>query len=192
MNAPEGRIDPEHGSTRSGLRTLGAILLGLGVLLIVFGACRMFSPAWTAGPDPTKGFFEGRRSFDDVSRGMDRQFRDSAWTSFSGFGMVGAGMFCALVGGIMLKFGYMGRVARYAAEEVAPVATDTINYLGANSRQGVHDLTQAVAGGIHDGFEPSPADLPPALPTQRICPRCQTANPAASRFCNHCGRPLEP
>ena len=170
---------------------LGAIVLGIGLLLMALGAYRMFSPAWADRPDPSEGFITGRRSFDEVSRRMHSDFQDSARTSFSGFGMVAAGMFCAVIGGIMLKFGYMGRVARYAAEEVAPVAADTINYMGASSRQGVHDLTEAVASGIRDGLDASHANVPPAVPTARTCPQCGTVNPANSRFCNQCGGPLE-
>jgi len=188
MRAAEGRIDPGHRSTRSGLRMAGFIALILGLVLMAAGAYRMFSPAWSG----RSHFMSGHRSFDQVSRSMEDEFRSKAWTSFSGFGMLALGMLCAAAGGVMLKLGYMGSIARYVAEEGAPVVADTVNYMGTNTREGVHALTESVTSGIRDGLKDGDATVEtPATPTERTCPRCQGRNPAGSRFCNQCGRELE-
>ena len=36
----------------------------------------------------------------------------------------------------------------------------------------------------------APPPLPPGMPATIACPRCQTANPAGSRFCSACGNGL--
>jgi hypothetical protein len=178
MNNDEGRIDPAHTSTRSTLRVLGAVLLVLGLLMMAFGGYRMFSPAWRGSSHATVDF---------PGSSMRVEFQDHARTAFSGFAMVAVGMICAAVGGAMLTYGYMGRVARYAAGEMAPVASDTINYMGTSTREGVHDVAEAIAGGIRDGT----AQRPSAPGGQTTCPGCMSPIAPGSRFCSQCGRELE-
>jgi hypothetical protein len=58
------------------------------------------------------------------------------------------GMTLMFVGSVMTMFGFIGRVARYEAGEVAPVARDTFNYMAEGTQEGV----RAVAGAIGQGL----------------------------------------
>ena len=58
------------------------------------------------------------------------------------------GMPLLFVGGVMCKFGYLGDIARYIASESAPVAKDTINYLGEETQPGVKSFTKAITEGV--------------------------------------------
>ncbi len=160
-------------------------MLIAGVLLMCFGGYRMFSPAWSDSPDPTEGFMEGRRSFDQVRRGMDDEFSRSAKTSFTGFVMVGGGMVLSFVGLIMLKLGYMGRVGRYVAAEMAPVAGDTVNYLGAKTQDGVRNVASAISQGIAQGVNAASGQAPPVA--EATCAKCGETNDSDAKFCNGCG-----
>ena len=185
----ESRIDPSHSGARSLLRILGPILLITGVLLLIIGGIRMFSPAWSHDP------------FDS--------FEQSARTSFSGFGMVAAGMLCLFCGSVMTIYGFMGRVTRYSAAEIAPVASDTFNCLAQGSKQGIATVAKSIASGIAQGMKE-----PPVSDTQcpqcgavsesdasfcsqcghsleTTCPSCNGNNKASSRFCHNCGKPLK-
>lgn len=178
----EARIDPSHAGPRSVLRILGPILIVAGLLLIVTGAIKMFSPAANNRPDPSRGFLTGQRSFDEVSREMHRNFDDDSRSSFAGFGTVAAGMLCLGVGVVMTKFGYMGRVARYVAEEIAPVANDTINYMADGTQNAVRTVARSVSAGIVQGMA-SANGAGAAL----ACPQCGGQNPPDSQFCQQCG-----
>ena len=59
------------------------------------------------------------------------------WCGFIGLPMIAAG-------GAMTKFGYMGKVARYVSGEISPVAKDTINYVGTESREGIKAVASAI------------------------------------------------
>ncbi|NLX06759.1 MAG: hypothetical protein GXY33_16605 [Phycisphaerae bacterium] len=67
---------------------------------------------------------------------------------------------CCFVGGplmflgtAMCMFGYLGAFQRYAAGETAPVAKDTINYMGQNTQPGLKAAVKAIAQGIREGQE---------------------------------------
>jgi hypothetical protein len=103
---------------------------------------------------------------------------------FSAFGSHGSPelFWCVFVGApllaiglALLKFGYMGAIARYAAGEIAPVATDSFDYVARRSRRGVRDLTSAIADGLTGDRAAEP------------CPACGADNDAAARFCDQCG-----
>ena len=77
----------------------------------------------------------------------------------------------------MLKFGYMGAVARYMAGEAAPVMKDTFNYMAEGTRDGVRDIASAVGEGLRgEGAE-----------TTATCRKCGHANAADANFCDECG-----
>ena len=48
------------------------------------------------------------------------------------------------IGGAMIKFAYIGTIARYSAGEIAPVAKDTFNYVAKGSAEGVSAIVQAI------------------------------------------------
>ena len=60
------------------------------------------------------------------------------------------GMPVLFVGAVMCGFGYMGAIARYQASEIAPVATDAVNYMADGTKEGVKTVARAVAEGIQE------------------------------------------
>lgn len=62
------------------------------------------------------------------------------------------GMPLLFVGGVMSLFGFMGAVARYAAAEQVPVATDAISDLAEGTQGAVKTMARAVAEGVKEGL----------------------------------------
>ncbi len=60
---------------------------------------------------------------------------------------VGLPMF--VIGIAALAFAYMGKTSRYVAGETVPVAADSLNYLGKNTKEGVENFSEAISSGIH-------------------------------------------
>jgi len=54
-------------------------------------------------------------------------------------------------GAFMTKMAYMGKVARYSAAELAPVAKDTFNYVANESAEGISSIAQALKETPADG-----------------------------------------
>lgn len=77
----------------------------------------------------------------------------SFFSAFSGrgspryFWCAMVGMPILAVGGALCKFAFMGKVARYAAGELAPVGKDTFNYMAEETQEGVADLSAAFHAG---------------------------------------------
>lgn len=93
------------------------------------------------------------------------------WCAFVGLPLLGFGL-------VLLKGGYLGAIARYAATETAPVAADAMSHIA----HGTTDAVQATAAAIATGMR---GDAPP----QR-CASCGAASSAAANFCQQCGKPL--
>lgn len=96
---------------------------------------------------------------------------------------------CLFIGAPLLPFGlaithfaYMGAIARYTAQEYAPVAKDTVNYMAEETSGAVKTIAGAIGEGLREAH--------PAMPGEIPCPQCQTANPRRARFCNQCGASL--
>ncbi len=58
------------------------------------------------------------------------------------------------IGGVLCMLGFLGAVARYAAAEQVPVATDAFNELAEGTQGGVKTVARAVAEGIREGYPP--------------------------------------
>ena len=87
------------------------------------------------------------------------------------------------VGGSLTKLGYMGTVARYVAEEVAPVGKDTFNYLADETSQGVEKIAMAIGSGINaDSITKENAIK---------CAQCNKPNAIDANFCKNCGSALQ-
>lgn len=115
------------------------------------------------------------------------------------------GMPLLAVGGMISQFAFLGAVARYTAQETAPVVADTINYMGRASAPGITAAARAVSQGI---ATPAQTRACPACGTQndpdarfcdtcgdilhtnQRCPKCQSENDPQARYCDHCGNPL--
>ncbi len=94
------------------------------------------------------------------------------------------GMPLLFVGLVLISYGYMGKVARYVAQETAPVGKDTFNYVADGTRGGV----KTVAGAVGEGLRGS--GLGGAGPTMVRCPKCNALAPAEAKFCGQCGQAL--
>jgi|SRR5688572_4882447 len=62
------------------------------------------------------------------------------------------GMPLLFIGGVMCMFGFMGAVARYAAAEQVPVATDAISDLADGTQESVKTVARAAAAGVKEGL----------------------------------------
>ena len=62
------------------------------------------------------------------------------------------GMPLLFVGGVMCMFGFMGAVARYAAAEHVPVATDAMSDLANGTQESVKTVARAAAAGVKEGL----------------------------------------
>lgn len=89
------------------------------------------------------------------------------------------GMPLIFVGAVMTSLGFMGRMARYVAQEQAPVGVDTFNYAAQRTKGAVRDLAQAVGEGLRGD-----------APAGRSCTSCLNENDADAKFCSECGSAL--
>lgn len=149
----QGHIDPHHAGPRRFFRVAGPVVLATGGVLILIG-------------------------FVAVGCTM-RGHRVDDFTFFLGFFL---GMPLTFAGAVMTQFGYMGRMARYVAEETTPVATDTFNYAARATKESVRELAKAVGEGLRGTGPTAATELP--------CPRCLHKNDPDARFCSACGSPL--
>ena len=140
-------VDPSHQGTRSGLRTLGFLLIMAGAPLALVGFVSFFG-AMSGGGAPT--YF---------------------WCAFLGLPLLGIGFFC-------LKIGYLGSIVRYVANETAPVAADTTDYMAKQTRGAVRTTVAAIAEGLRAGT------------VARACPQCRAPQRDDANFCDRCGTAL--
>lgn len=87
--------------------------------------------------------------------------------------------FIALGTGLMLTLRANQRaLVAYQAASVAPVKTDTINYVGQGVAPTVEKVSEAVAKGINNATN------------QNFCPTCGQKLSKDSKFCPNCGKKL--
>ena len=122
----ETKLDPKHTSTRWILRTLGPIVAGIGVLLIIIGFDSILSSVGSI----QDGSFQQPRFF---------------WCAFVGMPLL-------FVGLVICGFAFLGAMTRYQAGEVAPVAKDTFNYLAEGTQEGMKTVATALGEGIAVGM----------------------------------------
>jgi len=79
------------------------------------------------------------------------------------------GMPLLFAGGICLRYGYMGEVARYTNSEIVPVKKDTFNYLLRGTREELSNTIKSIKG---EG---------------EVCPNCGEVNDKDAKFCKNCG-----
>lgn len=122
--------------------------------------------------------------------GMPRYF----FLGFIGLPMIG-------IGSAMLRYGYMGEVARYTSSEVAPVAKDTINYMLDETKENVADFVQTIKGKeqkekltcpyCHDLVEQDEVFCDKCgRKLHKVCQSCGTKHFSTSEFCKKCGKRL--
>jgi RNA polymerase subunit RPABC4/transcription elongation factor Spt4 len=151
----ENPIDPGHSGPRNLFRTLGPIILGLGILLIVISMVEFFS------------CFGSMRTPRLI------------WMPFLGIPML-------FVGGVLCQLGFAGKVARYMAQEMAPVGKDTFNYMADGTKDGIKTVASAVGQGLAAGG----AALGGKSATKVRCHKCNALADEGAKFCPQCGSPL--
>jgi len=123
------------------------------------------------------------------------------------FWCVFVGMPLIFVGIVLTGYGFMGKVARYQAGEVAPVVKDTFNYVAKGGSEGIKTVAAAIGEGLRSGstgkqdakvrchkcnsLQDSEAkfcdDCGTALGKARGCPQCREMNDPDAKFCDNCG-----
>ena len=111
-------ITEEHLRKRQAFRTIGPLVLGVGILCSIIAAVDFFSTVSSTS-------FEGPQYF---------------WLFFIGFPLIG-------LGSSLCKLGYGADLAKYQSRELAPVAKDTFNYIANEATDGVEAITRAVQKG---------------------------------------------
>ncbi len=153
-----GRGQPRslHGPTKSVLRILGIVLLIIGIILAIVGLVQQGSKGMEE-----EGWFE---------------------TASGGMIMTFAGMAMVIFGFVMLYVSFIGRVAKYYADESAP-AIETAS--GAVAR-GLSKGTQE-EGGIRVDVSSS-ATAGVVIKTK--CRNCGYLETEDADFCSKCGKRL--
>ncbi|MHC4212200.1 MAG: zinc ribbon domain-containing protein [Planctomycetota bacterium] len=121
------------------------------------------------------------------------------------------GMPLTFAGAVCCMYGYMGKLARYTAQETAPVGKDTFNYLADGTQEGVRAVAGAIGQGLREGMSQNGGesklrcsqcgsgqdsdakfcdDCGAAINKERICPKCDNRNDGDARFCDNCGQEL--
>jgi ribosomal protein L40E len=102
-----------------------------------------------------------------------------AWCPFVGMPLL-------FVGIVMTSAGYMGKMMRYQAQEVAPVAKDTLNYMADGTRDGIKTVAGAIGQGLREGGFGSSS----STETKVRCHKCNALNEVDAKFCSRCGQAL--
>jgi hypothetical protein len=74
------------------------------------------------------------------------------------FWLAFVGMPLMFVGGVLSMYGFMGAVFRFAADEAAPVAADSVNYMAEETKGAVETVAKSAAKGIVEGIEAGHAE----------------------------------
>ncbi|MCT4687804.1 zinc ribbon domain-containing protein [Vallitalea sp.] len=159
-------IDKNHTSKKNILKVLGPLLLGIGIIFFVVCLVDFFSSFSSIGSMNSFGF------------GKEPHTPTKFWCGFIGIPLMG-------FGGAMCKFAFMGEVARYSAEEISPVAKDTINYMADGTKDSIREVTKAVKEGLTSYTDEGSNEK------YIICSKCQTKNDYDAKFCNNCGNSLK-
>jgi ribosomal protein L40E len=94
------------------------------------------------------------------------------------------GMPLLFVGGVLTSLGFMGKVMRYQAQEIAPVATDTFNYVAEGASEGIKTVAGALGQGLREG------EFGGGSQTMVRCHKCNALVPDGAKFCSQCGQSL--
>jgi ribosomal protein L40E/uncharacterized membrane protein len=169
-------IDRNHESKRNTLRTIGPLVLAIGVLFMIIGFVDFFS-----------------------SMGMQFGGPNLFWCFFVGMPLL-------FVGVVMTSAGYAGTVARYQAAEIAPVGKDVINYMATETKDSIGSLVRSIHDGSNEQEslvkcrkcnEENEMDAiycnhcGEKLNIKTECKQCGAINEGDSKFCNKCGEIIE-
>lgn len=177
------RIDtPEHRQTRNALRTIGPVVLGIGVIFTLIGLGSFFMAFGGSGPP--------------------RLF----WCAFIGLPMVGLGLTITKFGylGAIGRYvaGEASPVAKDTFNYMADGTKDSVRDLAGAVGDGLFDRngSDQRAGPVHCPRcdQPNEPDAQfcdqcgAELFTDKRCPECGESCDPEARFCDHCGKKLDP
>lgn len=142
-----------HKKGRNGLIISGCIMIIIGITLAIIG----FS-----------SIIELQANFFSLS------FEESSALSARAFANLVPGMFLIVIGGGLLRFGYIGKVSKYIADETGPA---------------ISSVTKSITSGIKEG---GGIDLTVHSDTNiKIkCRNCGTLNDEEATYCDKCGSQL--
>lgn len=144
----------ENVKARDGLRAGGVLLTAAGGLCVL-----------VAGVDYFLAFTSYQASPGSAHRPT------LFWLFFIGFPL--------LAGGItMLKYGFLGAIARYGVREGAPAAAEGVNRVGMGAVPGLRAAAGAFAAGVRDAAGGA------------ACAQCGEVQDADAKFCDGCGSPM--
>ena len=83
----------------------------------------------------------------------------------------------------LLFFGFLGKLVRYKANELAPVAKDAFGYIAHETKDSMRDVVRNVTQGIREGMNN-------VEPVTVQCHKCGAAGKPGSKFCDQCGTSL--
>jgi hypothetical protein len=149
-----GVLDSDHAAKRNALRVLGVAMVVVGGLLAAAGLADFFSAFNSTGGMPTR-----------------------FWMAFIGLPLLGWGL-------RICKFAFLGDISRYTVGEVAPVARDTMDYLGFDGGR----LTCPKCHHANDADARFCEDC--GAPLELRCERCGHETDPGARFCEQCGAPV--
>jgi hypothetical protein len=154
---------PEHLKTRDGLRVGGAVLVAAGGLCVLVAGIDFFSAfaSFRSGP--------GRSRTPELF-----------WLFFVGFPLLAGGM-------TMLKFGFMGAVAKYGVREAAPAAAEGVNRVGMGAAPGISAIAAAVGEGLRGR---GGGGVGVGVGVGARCGACGSGQDADAKFCDDCGAPM--
>ena len=116
---------------------------------------------------------------------------------FSGFGLGSpkyvwcpfVGMPLLFVGTVLSVLGYMGRLARYQAGEIAPIGKDTFNYMADGTKEGIKTVARAIGEGLGGSLAGGGAAA--GEPQTKVrCHKCNALAEENAKFCSECGAPV--
>lgn len=125
------------------------------------------------------------------------------WCAFVGLPLIGLGLG-------MTRFGYLGAISRYVANETTPVGVDVVNTVAEGTKDAVRGVATAVGEGLaagrgggtvevvrcHKCNETNDQDARfckqcgASLAKSKPCPSCLELNDPDARFCDRCGKPM--
>ena len=107
-------MSPPSENVRTTLKTIGPIVIVVGVLLIIFGILDE-RRAEERRNQQSREFMAGNRDIHDIDRGPP-----------AGFFMIGGGMFAIVIGLGLLSFAFQQLMLRYQMRQYAPVVKEDV------------------------------------------------------------------
>ena len=160
-------IDPNHSQVRETINVGSLILLIAGILCFVTGICLFLSTFFTS----SSSFFA------DPDGVMDSDMHHAV----IGMVLFAAGAIMGSIGSKGLFFANVGRIARYGAAEITPVARDVLQDMTPVISETVREVAAAAHSGMAAGANQA---------TTHYCPNCGAAIGEGAHFCENCGTRL--